>query len=151
MLLLCWTGLAIAQSSDEPAPTPEPASEAPADAAIEAPAEDSQRTTLNLLGQVDSASGEGRRNENVQLTLIDNNVLKEINARMGTTATIIPEFESERRYFGNEFGGSPAGPLHVTSGGSSGRPRQRQLDARQQHLQRPVILPGRQRAALAVE
>ena len=45
------------------------------------------RTQLNLLGQVDSASGESRRNENVRLTLIDNNVLRELNTRMGTTAT----------------------------------------------------------------
>ena len=116
LLLLCCTGVAMAQSSDES----EPASEESADVAIDAPAEDSQRTTLNLLGQVDTASGEGRRNENVQLTLIDNNVLKEINARMGTTATIIREFEAQRRYFGNEFGGTPTGPLHVNSGSSGG-------------------------------
>ena len=41
------------------------------------------RTRLNLLGEVDSENGEGRRNENVQLTLIDNNVLKELNTRLG--------------------------------------------------------------------
>lgn len=78
-----------------------------------------QRTELNLLGQVDTASGEGRRNENVSVTLIDNNVLKEINQRMGTTATIVDEFEAERDYFGSEFGGSPSSPLHVRSSPSS--------------------------------
>ena len=86
---------------------------------LEDPEEASQRTELNLLGQVDTASGEGRRNENVSLTLIDNNVLKEINRRMGTTATIVDEFEAERAYFGAEFGGSPSSPLHVRSSSSS--------------------------------
>lgn len=79
-----------------------------------------QRTELNLLGQVDSSSGEGRRNENVSVTLIDNNVLKELNQRMGTTATIVQEFEAERKYFGSEFGGSPSSPLHVRGATSSG-------------------------------
>ncbi len=60
-----------------------------------APASD-ERTTLNLLGAVDANSGESRRNENVQITLIDNNVLNELNRRMGTTATIVREFEVER-------------------------------------------------------
>lgn len=86
--------------------------------AVENVEEGSQRTSLNLLGQVDASSGEGRRNENVSVTLIDNNVLKELNRRMGTTATIISEFDAERRYFGKEYGGSPSSPLHVNSGGS---------------------------------
>lgn len=89
-------------------------------ASPEAADEASQRTELNLLGQVDASSGEGRRNENVSLTLIDNNVLKELNLRMGTTATLIEEFEPERKYFGKEFGGAPSGPLHVNSGSISG-------------------------------
>jgi len=118
LALVCWAGHASAQSSDEPEPAAETASEDATDIEVDQPAEDSQRTTLNLLGQVDAASGEGRRNENVQLTLIDNNVLKEINARMGTTATIIRQFQAERRYFGNEFGGPPKGPLHVSGGAS---------------------------------
>ena len=63
-----------------------------------------QRTELNLLGKVDTASGESRRNENVQFNLIDNNALKELNIRMGTTATIVQEFRSDRGYFGVEFG-----------------------------------------------
>ena len=71
------------------------------------------RTALNLLGEVDSRGGESRRNENVRLTLIDNNVLKELNRRMGTTATIIREYKVEQSYFGNEFGGQPQRPLHV--------------------------------------
>ena len=72
-----------------------------------------ERTELNLLGEVDAESGEARRNENVRLTLIDNNVLKELNQRMGATATVIREFRVDRRYFGKEFGGRPVEPLHV--------------------------------------
>src|ERR1051325_5872310 len=57
------------------------------------------RAELNLQGQVDAASGESRRNENIQFNPIDNNAIKELNVRMGTTATIINEFEVTRNYF----------------------------------------------------
>ena len=72
-----------------------------------------ERTRLNLLGEVDSESGEARRNENVRLTLIDNNVLKELLRRMGATATIVPNFAAEQSYFGLEYGGSPKPSLHL--------------------------------------
>ena len=80
----------------------------------------SDRTTLNLLGEVDRDSGESRRNENVRLTLIDNNVLKELNQRMGTTATIFKEFKAEQNFFGKEFGGRPSQPLHLRPSRVSG-------------------------------
>ena len=73
----------------------------------------SERTRLNLLGELDSESGEARRNENVRLTLIDNNVLKELLRRMGATATIVKEFEAERSFFGLEYGGNPKASLHA--------------------------------------
>ena len=72
----------------------------------------SERTRLNLLGELDSESGEARRNENVRLTLIDNNVLKELLRRMGATATIIKDFEAEKSFFGLEYGGSAKASLH---------------------------------------
>lgn len=78
------------------------------------------RTELNLLGEVDTEGGESRRNENVQLTLVDNNVQKEINIRMGTTATIVREFDAAQGYFGSEFGNPPLRPIHLTSSGSRG-------------------------------
>ena len=81
---------------------------------------DSERTDLNLLGEVDSSAGESRRNENVQLTLLDNNVLKEINIRMGTTATIVREFEADKGYFGGEFGGSPSRQIHLPRSSAQG-------------------------------
>ena len=71
------------------------------------------RTELNLLGEVDTEAGESRRNENVQLTLVDNNVLKEINVRMGTSATIVRDFEVSSDYFGAEFGMPPQRQIHL--------------------------------------
>ena len=82
----------------------------PAAASQEAPPESQSRTQLNLLGQTDSKSGESRRNENVQFNLIDNNALKELNVRIGTTATLVQEFSPERNYFGAEYG-TPASNL----------------------------------------
>ncbi|MCP5115565.1 MAG: hypothetical protein GY953_32460, partial [bacterium] len=71
------------------------------------------RARLNLLGEVDSASGESRRNENVRLTLIDNNVLRELNRRMGTSATVVKDFKVDQSYWGTEFGGRPTRTLHL--------------------------------------
>jgi hypothetical protein len=118
-LLLLALAAALPAQQEEPQESSSTSSVA---AQPEAPAPSSagaQRTELNLLGQVDSKSGEGRRNENVSLTLIDNNVLKELNQRMGATATIVEEFQVERDYFGAEFGGSPSSPLHVSNRSSS--------------------------------
>jgi hypothetical protein len=70
-----------------------------------------------LLGQTNTEGGESRRNENIQFNLIDNNALKELNIRLGTTATLIEEFKPNRNYFGAEFGNSPSSPLHVTASG----------------------------------
>ncbi len=72
-----------------------------------------RRTELNLLGQTDSEAGESRRNENIQFNLIDNNALKELNLRLGATATIVREFEAGRNYFGTEFGNPPRDAIHL--------------------------------------
>ena len=122
-LALLLTVTLAAQSSDPDADSPPkvPESEAPvveSDSDVSEDATSSQRTALNLLGEVDAESGEGRRNENVRLTLIDNNVLKELQTRMGTTATLTESFDPARGYFGKEYGGSPSAPLHLP--GSSG-------------------------------
>lgn len=74
-----------------------------------------KRTELNLLGTTDSKAGESRRNENVPFHLIDNNALKELNIRLGTSATITTEFQPERKYFGTEFGNTPASPMHLNA------------------------------------
>ncbi len=79
-------------------------------------ASDAERTAINLLGETSSESGESRRNENVQFNLVDNNALKELNIRLGTTATIVSEFAVDRGYFGSEYGKPPAPPLHAPPG-----------------------------------
>ena len=68
-----------------PAESSSPAAEAEADAADSSETDDSQRTDINLLGETSSEAGESRRNENVQFNLVDNNALKELNIRLGTT------------------------------------------------------------------
>src|SRR5437773_5971247 len=78
----------------------------------QAPADD-KRTELNLLGKTEVQAAESRRNENVQFNLIDNNALKELNARLGSSATVTPAFQPEFRYFGTEFGNKPSGPMHL--------------------------------------
>ena len=97
-----------------------PAGNEPNPAAALSPAGLSRRTELNLLGQTDTAGGESRRNENVQFNLVDNNALKELSVRLGTTATIVDDFEPSRDYFGAEYGNAPGSPLHVTGAAGSG-------------------------------
>ena len=77
----------------------------PAEEAKPAEGGDAQkRVELNLLGKEDATKGESRRNENVQFNLVDNNALKELNVRLGATATLVQEFRADRGYFGAEFG-----------------------------------------------
>src|SRR5438552_18858460 len=102
--------LALLAASDDKPPAEPPKPEVKPD----------QRTELNLLGKVDTQSGESRRNENVQFNLIDNNTRKELNSRVGTSATIVQEFLPERNYYGVEFGSSPTSPLHVATSKGSG-------------------------------
>ena len=89
----------VEESAEKPAARP-PEAEAK-------PAEAGKRIELNLLGKTDAAAGESRRNENIQFNLVDNNALKELNVRLGTTATIVREFAPANNYFGAEFGNPP--------------------------------------------
>jgi hypothetical protein len=97
LLLVAWGCFAqstnTASKEQPPAETPSP-----------------NRTQLNLLGQTDTASGESRRNENIQFNLIDNNAMKELNVRLGVTATFVSVFEPSRNYFGAEYGSAPTTP-----------------------------------------
>ena len=61
------------------------------------------RAGENLLGQADTSKGEARRNENVQINLLDTNAVRELNVRVGTTATIVQEFVAERGYWAAEY------------------------------------------------
>ena len=96
-----------ATAAQKPTPAAEPQAGAAADEQQSIPEDDSGRTALNLLGEVDADEGEGRRNENVRITLIDNNVLRELTTRMGTTATVPVDIRIDQRYFAAEFGQPP--------------------------------------------
>ena len=101
----------VGGTSSEPAAASSPQ---PEEGTIPAATDLNKRTELNLLGKTNTEGGESRRNENVQFNLIDNNALKELNIRLGTTATLIEEFQPNRNYFGAEFGNSPGTPLHLS-------------------------------------
>src|SRR5713226_3966920 len=88
----------------------EPAAESEAGPATPQPG---RAAGQNLLGQADTARGEGRRNENVQINLVDNNAARDANQRLGATATIVEEFRVERSYFSSEYGNAGRGPIHA--------------------------------------
>src|SRR5436305_996441 len=78
------------------------------------------RAELNLQGVTDAGSGESRRNENIQFNPIDNNALKDLSVRLGTTATIVQEFDVSRNYFGAEFGRPVPAVIHLSPAKSGG-------------------------------
>ena len=113
--------------ADDPAPAA-PASEAtPVSGSAPAPVEPGEpKPAVTLedvgqaaagrtggIGQADTARGEARRNENVQITLVDTNAARELNARVGTTATIVEEFRPERGYFATEYGNAARNTVHA--------------------------------------
>ncbi len=104
----------VACLAQEPSPKQQNANQAaPVKDPAPAPIAEQKRTELNLLGQTDVQAGESRRNENIQFNLIDNNALKELNGRLGTTATATSEFRPELRYFGTEFGNKPSSLIQL--------------------------------------
>ncbi len=120
-LALACTTLSIA-TAQQPETTPS-TEDRPADEVADAVESDSQaegRTEINLLGETASESGESRRNENVQFNLVDNNALKELNIRLGTTATLVETFEVDRGWFGSEYGKPPTPPVHTRPAPVSG-------------------------------
>jgi hypothetical protein len=84
------------------------------------PKDATKRVELNLVGKTDTAAGESRRNENIYFNPVDNNALKELNVRLGTTATVVREFSPARNYFGAEFGNAPSAVLAVPAAGGAG-------------------------------
>jgi hypothetical protein len=112
--------LVMSQTAAQQAEPRPPAAEKPAEPDSKS-ADAKKRLELNLLGQIDTAAGESRRNENIQFNLVDNNALKELNVRLGTTATIVREFSPGSNYFGAEFGNPPVVALSVPSALRAGR------------------------------
>ncbi|MFN7926314.1 MAG: TonB-dependent receptor [Bryobacteraceae bacterium] len=113
-----WLALWLQAAAPQQSPPPQSAasSEKPAE---NASADSAKRVELNLLGKTDTAAGESRRNENVQFNLVDNNALKELNLRLGTSATLVQEFRPDRNYFGAEFGNAPSALLHLAPAGKA--------------------------------
>ncbi len=117
LAVLCLAATVSAQDGAEESPASGPVG--PAGEAADSPEsgqagqERASRTEINLLGETSSESGESRRNENVQFNLVDNNALKELNIRLGTTATLVGEFAVDRGYFGAEYGKPPSVPVHA--------------------------------------
>ena len=89
------------------APTPKPAGQEEAASAPTA------RSPEMQVSQTDAAAGENERNENVAVAPVDLNILKDLLVRIGTTATIIPQFLPDLDYFGSEYGVAPTIGLHV--------------------------------------
>ena len=114
-----FLALLLLQAAPTTRNTPGPGAE-PAPATTPHDAEARKRVELNLLGKVDTAGGESRRNENVQFNLVDNNALKELRVRLGTSATIVERFRPEQNYYGAEFGSAPATALHLARAARQG-------------------------------
>src|SRR5258708_36662142 len=95
ILILC-PSMPAADKTTETPPNPPPA-QAPA------PAEQ-KRTDLNILGKTDTASGEARRNENVQVNLIDNNALTDLDLLRGRAATLFTGVGADLSGFGAAVG-----------------------------------------------
>ena len=112
---LLAVGAQLPESQTSPAgeqPASVPADPPPDAGGVQVNDSGADRTELNLLGQTDSSAGESRRNENVRITLVDNAVQRELNERLGASATIIQDFSAETSYFGSEIGSPPAATLH---------------------------------------
>ncbi len=93
----------------------EPLKTEPAPLVLEAPkrASSASAPTKEEPDTSDAAKGEGRRNENVQVNLVDTNAARDNNVRVGATATIVEEFRVERGYFSAEYGNPSRGPIHA--------------------------------------
>jgi hypothetical protein len=120
-LFLLALGYGLPTLAQQPAPAPAPPvaaaqQETPQPAVASESPEARKRVELNLLGREDTAAGESRRNENVQFNLVDNNALKELRVRLGTSATIVERFRPEQTYYGAEFGSAPTGVIHLATG-----------------------------------
>ena len=125
---LCWllspafaadsSGPKPGESTEETARASEAPPAAPTSATTATVSATAQREDLNLLGVTDANSGESRRNENVQFNPVDNNALRELNSRVGITATIVEQFKVDRSYFRKRVrppgtGAAPPGGLQI--------------------------------------
>ena len=104
--------IVVAQFAAAQTPPPAPPTEQAPSATEPAPAD---ADDSNLLGKVNTSSGESRRNENIQFNQIDNNGLREAQKRVGTSATAIEVFKADQNYYGAEYGNNPSAQIHLTA------------------------------------
>ena len=97
LLFLLLAAVADPQTADPKTPAPE----------------EKKTESTNVLGKTNTSSGEGRRNENIFISAVDNNVQKELNLRTGTTAALYSEMTAASRFYGTEYGIAPIGPIHL--------------------------------------
>ena len=94
------------------------------------------------VSQTDAAAGENERNENVAVAPVDLNILKDLLVRIGTTATIIPQFLPDLDYFGSEYGVAPSIGLHVPARAVARAAWAAVRVPSEQRLRRPGLLSG---------
>src|SRR6266849_3094197 len=123
-LALSWAVTLFAAQGESPKAEAQVESVTPAKPVSEAvpPEENTGRNRAgeNILGQADTSQGEARRNENVQINLLDTNATRELNDRVGTAATIIQEFVADRGYWAAEYGTPPRSPIRAQPQQGSG-------------------------------
>jgi hypothetical protein len=123
-LALCRAAMLFAAQGESPKPETKAENVTPAKPSSEAvaPEENAGRNRAgeNILGQADTSQGEARRNENVQINLLDTNAVRELNVRVGTTATIVQEFTADRGYWAAEYGTPPRSPIRAQPQQGSG-------------------------------
>ena len=108
-----------AQSPQEPNPpavggdTPSQAQTANSAVPEDAASTPGARSPEMQVSRTDAGAGENERNENVAVNPVDMDLLKDLLVRLGTTATLIPQFLPDIDYFGSEYGVAPSIGLHV--------------------------------------
>ena len=122
---------------------------------IAVPAVDSVDITLDpeALGAADNTTevSGARRNQNIQVNLVDNQALNEALGRQGAQVSPVTEFSAARGNFAAELGGIGRDPTGHTSR-STRRPTRRGLrNPQQPHAQRADFLPGGTGTGLAPE
>jgi hypothetical protein len=110
-----------AQSPQEPAPrgvggdTPSEAQTLKPVGQEDAATPPAVRSPEMQVSRTDAGAGENERNENVAVNPVDMNLLKDLLQRLGTTATLIPQFLPDLNYLGSEYGVAPTIGLHPSA------------------------------------
>jgi hypothetical protein len=122
LILAAFLSLTLAaQSPQEPAPrgvggdTPSEAQTLKPVGQEDAASPPAVRSPEMQVSRTDAGAGENERNENVAVNPVDMNLLKDLLQRLGTTATLIPQFLPDLNYLGSEYGVAPTIGLHPSA------------------------------------